>query len=315
MSFLTQLSLKKASVTLLIAIALVAGGIYAALRMNQELTPDIDFPLVTVITSQPGAGPQDISSGVTEPLEAAMANVTGLRSLQSLSGEGFSVVIAQFDFGHDMKAAEQEISRAVTGARLPLGATAPQVTRLNLNQALPVVELSLAGDMSAGELQRIAQAELLPRLKAIEGVQAVEVIGGTTQQVDVVIDPARMRPLGITAQQVAGVLGASNVSIPSGVVDAGGVLFPVRTVSQVASLAGIEDLVVGVTTADGQPGPVQLKDVARVQVTQMPAGGIARVNGKPSLLVVVTKAQQANTVKVARAAHRVHDEVQAKLAG
>lgn len=321
MSYLTQLSLKKASVTLLIAIALVAGGIYAMLKINQELTPDIDFPMITVITTQPGAGPQDVANEVSAPLEAAMANVSSLKSLQSVSADNFSIIIAQYDFGHDMKAAEQEISRAVSTARLPADAGAPQVTRINLNQSIPVVQLSLAGNMDAGELQRIAQQEMVPRIKAIPGVQAVDLTGGVTRQVDIVLDPAKMREAKVTTQQIAGVLKANNVSIPSGAIGADGVVLPVRTVSQLASLAEIGGLVVGFqpgTTTPGQaegqlPQPVLLKDIAKVQVSPSPAGGVYRSNGQPAVGISVTKSQEGNTVRVANAVQAIARDVQAKL--
>ena len=308
MSFLTEISLKKASVTLLVAIALVAAGIYAALSINQELMPDIDFPLVTVVTAQPGGSPEDIAAEITAPLEGAVASVAGIKSLQSVSAENFSILIAQWDYGYDMKAAADEVSNAVNGVSLPPGATRPDVTRLNLNEFLPVVQLSLSGDMSTAELERVARTSLVPRIDGISGVHAVDIIGGTGQQLEVVLDTGRMNELGLTTQQVSGVLQASNISIPAGTVGTDTGVLPLRTISQLESLEEIEKLFVGLDTTGDVPAPIALKDIATVQIAKQTASGVSRINGLPSVGVTVSKMQGANTVRVANA---IMEEVEA----
>ena len=314
MVFLTQQSLQKASVTLLIALALVAGGIYAALNINQELTPDADFPIITVVTTNPGASPQDIADMVAAPLEAAIANVADLQSLQSISAESVAIIVAQFDFGDDMKAAEQAITQNLARASLPAGAGRPQVTRFNFNQTLPVVQLSLGGDLDAGELEQIARQELVPRLRAVDGVRAVDVVGGVNQQINVLFEPDKIREFGLTVQQVVGLLRANNVSIPSGAVQANGAFLPVRTVSELTSLADLRNLTVGLQRAEGQPPrPIRLQDIATVDVGASPAATISRTNGKPSVGLAVTKTQQGNTVAVANAVAEIVTDVQAQL--
>jgi HAE1 family hydrophobic/amphiphilic exporter-1 len=312
--FLTEQALQKASVTLLIAIALVIGGVYAALNINQELIPDVDFPLITVVAASPGASPQDVAETVSGPLEAAIANVPGLQSLQSISAESVAIIIAQFDFGHDMKAAERDISQSTAGARLPSDVARPQVTRININQTIPVIQLSLGGDLDPGELEAIAQQELVPRIRAIDGVQAVDVIGGASRQINVLLDLEQLRALAITVQQVSGVLRANNISIPSGAIRANGALLPIRTVSELTSLAAIENLIVGIQRTEGQPPrPVRLQDIGTVELGPSPAASISRTNGKPSVGIAVTKTQQGNTVAVADAVRVVGADVQAKL--
>jgi len=313
LTFLTEISLKKASVTLLIAIALVAGGVYAALNINQELMPDINLPLITVITVQPGAAPQDIAADVTAPVEGAIASTPRLKELSSVSAENMSVVIAQFDFSADMEAAEQEVSRALNAVTLSADAGSPRVTRLNINQMLPVVQFSLSSKTGAGtaELERIARTALVPRIQSIDGVQSVDVIGGVGKQIDIVLDMARITELKLSTVQIAGVLQANNVSIPSGAIGTDEGFLPLRTVSQLTSLEDVQNLVVGFdTTGEGLPAPVKLEDVAAVGVTESPASGLSRTNGKPSVSVVVTKTQDGNTVKVANTALEQVAEVQ-----
>ncbi len=318
MTILTDLALRRPAVTLLLAVALLLGGGAAALQLNQELTPDLSFPFITVVTLQPGADAVDVAEGVTKPVESALASVAGLRSVQSTSTDGLSIVATQFDFGHDMRAAEQDIARLVANVRLPQGATAPQVSRIDLNQALPIVQLSLSGPAGLEEADRVARQELLPKLKAIDGVQSAEVTGGLARRIDVVLDPSRMRQAGIGVQQVTGALLASNVSIPAGSLPGPDGLISVRVIGQLTAVEQIGDLVVGArgaapaTPAPGGPGVpgapspaagtaqlVRLRDVASARVVSVPSGGISRTNGEPGIAIAVFKSQGANTVSVA----------------
>ncbi len=313
MYWLTQQSVKRVSVTLLIAVALVAGGVYSALNISQELTPDIDFPLVTVITVRPGASPQDVADSVGAPLEAAISNVVGLQTLQSISAESVSILVAQFAFGDDMKVAEEEIRRSVANADLPADAGQPDVTRLNINQILPVIHLTVGGDLPTAELEAIARRDLATPIRAIDGVQSVDVIGGVTRQITVDLDLRKMAELGITSQQVGGVLRANNVSIPSGAVGVDGQALPFRTITQLSSLEDIRALIVGFATAEGhQPQPVALREIASVELTPSPIATISRTNGKPSVGLAVTKIQGANSVSIAGAVKDLAKLAQAK---
>ncbi len=218
MTFLTDFALRRSAVTILLALVLIGGGVAAALSLNQELTPDLDFPILTVITTQPGAVAVDVDQQITLAVAAAVASVGNLRSTQSTSSDGLSLVIAQFDFGQDMREAEREVGSAVAGLRLPQGAGQPLVSRFNFNQALPVVELSLSGSASLAEIDRFARQDLAPKLSGVAGIASVDVSGGATRQVDVVLDTEQLRAAGLTTQQIVGALQASNVSLPAGTV-------------------------------------------------------------------------------------------------
>ena len=309
MTFLTDLALRRSGLTLVLAVALVGGGVLAALSLNQELTPDLDFPILTVITAQPGADVVDVDAQITGPVAAAIASVGSVRSTQATSRDGLSLVIAQFDFGDDMREAEREVSRAVAGLRLPQGVGQPTVSRFDFNQTLPVVQISLSGAASLAEIDRFARDDLAPKLRAISGVASADVSGGATRQVDVVLDATRVREAGLTTQQIIGALQASNVSLPAGSVPSAGGVVPARVSGQLASVSAFEDLVVGVrapTAAQPVPAPIRLRDVATVAVTEGNSGSISRTNGRPSVTIALSKTQGANTVTVV---DRVRDAV------
>jgi hydrophobic/amphiphilic exporter-1 (mainly G- bacteria), HAE1 family len=295
-----ELSLKRASVTLLIALALVAGGVYATLSINQELTPDLEFPLVTIITQVPGSAAEDVAEQVTIPLESSIANVTGLRSLNTVSSDNVSIMVAQFDFGHDMLQAEQQISSGVSAAAISDESGTPNVSRLNLNQTLPVVQFSLSGDMEVPELERIALQQIEPELRTINGVQNVDVLGGLNRQLLIRFDPDVMRERGITPDQISGILQANNISVPAGDIGAADESRSVRVDSRFQTIEQIESLIVGVDDSNEEaPVPVQLSEVATVATEDTPAGSISRTNGLPSVGIAVTKTQDGNTANVA----------------
>jgi hydrophobic/amphiphilic exporter-1 (mainly G- bacteria), HAE1 family len=293
-----ELSLKRASVTLLIAFALVGGGVFAMLNINQELTPDLEFPIVTVITQAPGAAAEDVANDVTIPLETAVGSVQGLRSLNTVSADNVSIMVAQFDFDEDMMRAEQSISSAVSGVSLDDTAGTPSVSRLNLNQTLPVVQASLSGDLEIPELERIALQQLEPELRSINGVQNVDVLGGLSRQLSIRFDPEQLSAAGISPEQISNILQANNISAPAGDIGEGSESRPVRIDSGFRTIEEIESLIIGATDPD-PPHIVRLGDVATVEAEDMPAGSISRTNGLPSVGIAVTKTQDGNTVDVA----------------
>lgn len=312
MSRFIELSLKRASVTLLIAFALVGGGLFAMLNINQELTPDLEFPIVTVITQAPGAAAEDVANEVTVPLESAIGSVTGLRTLNTVSSDNVSIMVAQFDFDHDMMQAEQQILSAVTGSSLGDVAGTPSVSRLNLNQTLPVVQFSLSGDLEIPELERIALEQIEPEIRSINDVQNVDVLGGLTRQLVIRFDPEQLAEAGIPPDQISGILQANNLSAPVGAVGEGGESLPVRVDSGFRTIEEIESLIIGATHPD-PPHIVRLGDVATVEAEDIPAGSISRTNGLPSVGIAVTKTQDGNTVDVANSVIDRLDQLESSL--
>jgi hydrophobic/amphiphilic exporter-1 (mainly G- bacteria), HAE1 family len=309
-----ELSLKRASVTLLIAVALVAGGVYATLNINQELTPDLEFPIITIITQAPGAAAEDVAEQVTIPLETGVAGTNGLRNLNTVSADNVSIMVAQFDFGHDMLQAEQQISSGVAGAQISDNAGTPNVSRLNLNQTLPVVQFSLSGDLEIPELERIALQQIEPEIRTITDVQNVDVLGGLERRLLIRFDPETMRERGITADQISGILEANNISLPAGDVGTAGESQSVRVDSRFETIEEIESLIVGVDDSDEEmPISVQLSDVATVETEDTPAGSISRTNGLPSVGIAVTKTQDGNTVDVSTQVVETLEEIEGNL--
>ncbi len=300
---ITRLALGRPAVIFLITLLVILGGVFAIFRLKTELFPDIDLPVVTVATTYPGASPDAILEDVTIPVEDAVAGVSDLKRLHSISTENLSVLIAEFDYGTDMEKVEQEIAASVTNVVLPSGAKQPTVDRIDLAD-FPIIFFSLLGERDVSELETIARSDVLPAVEQVDGVARVSIEGVAAQQVWVTLDPQQLAQYGLTTQQVVKTLQENNVSQPSGIIfDSEGRVLPVRTTSRYTSLEDVSNLAVASSEATS---PVLLGDIGQVQMATDPFASISRTNGEPSLAISVVKETDANTVEVANA---VKDEI------
>ena len=140
MHLITALAIKKRTITLLAVVLLLVGGVFTYNSLQVELFPEIEFPLVAVVTSYPSVDPEGVVEDVTSPIERAISGTPGLESIQSTSLEGNSIVLANFRFGTDMANAESNIESAVNGLSFPSGVNEPTVGRFSPEQA-PVIQL------------------------------------------------------------------------------------------------------------------------------------------------------------------------------
>ena len=287
---------------MLAVVLLLAGGVFAYNSLQVELFPEIEFPLVAVTTSYPSVDPEGVVQGVTAPIERAISGAEGLESVQSTSFEGNSIVLATFKFGTDMANAESVIQSAIDGLDFPGGVEKPTVGRFDPDQ-FPVLQFSVVSDEGVDVLAPLVQSRILPELFDIDGIMQVQVSGETQRQVQVFVDPDRLRANGIALPQVAAALSENNVTLPAGLIFGAGKSVPVKTVHTLGSVEDIRNLVVGSSPS----GPVSLADVADVALTGGTPTSISRANGKPAISVSVVKDAEANTIEVTEAVRAALD--------
>ena len=282
MSWLTKIALKKRWLTFLIVALVVLASIWATVTIKQELIPDIELPMTSVVTIYPQAPPEEVMSQVTVPIEDAISGIGGLNHLISTSTEGSSFLFVQFEYGTDMDEVNGIISQNLSELALPPEVRSlpskmpqleenPQLFPININM-MPLVILSLGGDLSPDELRDMAINKIVPRLETIEGVYHVGVEGGSRENVLVNPDPEKMSEHGISVAQVAAVLATQ----------------------QYNSLDEIKNTAMGTDA-------LTLKDVAEIRLGPPPGTALSRTNGKPSVSIMVMKDAEANTVEVANA--------------
>jgi HAE1 family hydrophobic/amphiphilic exporter-1 len=335
---LSQLAVSKRSVTLLLAGALFIAGISAWGTLKQELLPDIEFPVITVIAPYPGAGSQDVADKVAVPIERAISGVARLDTVQSTSANSIALVIAQFEYGTDVKEALAAIEEGIADAGLPEGVKTT-ASALNIN-ASPVMIASIGATTEDGleAAAEIARTEIVPEIAAIEGVSRADVTGGLETRLTITLDPDDLAEAGVSVAQITGVLTANNVTFPSGQLSDGGTKIPVSTIGTLTSKEAIEDMVVGFSTpaaappvavdpnaspapapsdptAPAAPTPITIGDLGTVELVDVATTGFARTNGNPSLSLSVTKTSDANTVLVANEVQAKLDEIAARHPG
>jgi multidrug efflux pump subunit AcrB len=244
--------LKNRSVVFLAAVILIASGVYATTRLNQELLPEIDFPIVTVSTPVPGAGPDLVDEQVTQPVEAAVDDVEGIESIQSTSSAGFSVVLIEFSLDTDTEEAEAELNSALDGITLPQQAEEPEVQTQSASE-FPIMNVSLsAEDGELSNLTNYARDEAVPLIEDVEGVASADLVGGAERRIEVELDPRRLEETGLSADAVVGAIsGAAGVNTPVGEVEIDGLSSPVRTTSGLADAEALAELPVGVAGGAG----------------------------------------------------------------
>ncbi len=282
MSWLTKIALKKRWLTFLIVALVTGASIWATVTLKMELIPNIEFPVTSVVTVYPQAKPEEVMNKVTVPIEGAISDIGGLKHLITTSTDGTSFAFVLFDYGTDMDGVNSIIEQNLRKldlpaevrdlpAQMPQLETNPQLYAIDINM-MPVVVLSLSGDLPPDQLQEIAITKLMPRLETIDGVYHVGVEGGSKEKVLVTLDPKKMNAFDISMSRVAGVLATQEYN----------------------SLNQIENTIVGT-------GDVLLRDVAGVDLGPPPGTAISRTNGNPSVSIMVMKDAEANTVSVANA--------------
>ena len=247
MQTIVRWCLKNRSVVFLAAAILIASGIYATTGLNQELLPNIEFPIITVSTPVPGAGPDVVDEQVTQPVESAVEGIEGIESLQATSASGFSVLVVEFGLDVDTGEAEREINSQLSGVSLPEQAGTPEVNRQTASE-FPIMNVSLSA--KDGDLARVtdyAEDEAIPLIEDVDGVSSADLVGGSEKQFRIKFDPKKLKDTGIPAEAVIGAISGSNVNTPVGDVRIGDLSTPIRTTSELTTVDELRDLPVGVS--------------------------------------------------------------------
>lgn len=293
-------------VAIVLLVALIGiGGIYSTTKFKQEQLPEFVIPGIIVSTVYPGAAPNEVLELVTMPLEQKLRNLEGVKNVYSQSANNVSMIQLEFSDNDDMKRRQEEVRQALAGMALPEGVLQPEVMYFSTTST-PIMYTSISGaeGVSERELHDIVNEQLLPKLKAVEGVSEVQVIGlEDSSSWYVHLDGGKMAEHGLTYEQLVGLIQASNVSIPLGQTVMGDELLPVfvqgdlRSVEQLEQLSLLPD------------GSVRLRDVASITQGKK-TGVISLTNGKPSITLNIVKSGAANTVEVADEVLRIYEEAE-----
>ncbi len=276
--------------------ALVLLGIVSFIGMKVQQQPDIEFPVVIVTISQPGAAPTEIETQITQKVEAAVRAISGVETISSTASEGSSQTLIEFALGEDVNAAVNEVKNAVdqTRSALPDGILEPQIEKASTSSD-PIAYFAVqADDMTLEQLSWFIDDTVAKRLLGIEGMATVERLGGVDREILVTLDPARMQSLGVTASQVNLALRASNLNAAGGKAEVGGSRQSVRVLGNAKTAYDLSQTDVGL----GLGRSVKLADIASVTDSYGEITSIAKFNGKPVATFSIARARGASDVSV-----------------
>jgi HAE1 family hydrophobic/amphiphilic exporter-1 len=214
---LSDVAIRRPVFTAMLSFVLIVLGLLSLGRLGTELYPPVNFPFLTVLTVYPGAGPEDIERDVTKPLEDAVSSISGLDDVRSFTRSDSMFMVLKFGMGTDVETATNAVRDKIGGVKgkLPDGAEDPVIQQLDIG-ALPVLVAVVSTPAGVNETREKVDERLRPLLEQIEGVGAVNVLGGQDREIHVNLDLDRLRALGVSPSQVAQRLGIENLSVPVG---------------------------------------------------------------------------------------------------
>ncbi|HPI77603.1 MAG TPA: efflux RND transporter permease subunit, partial [bacterium] len=282
--------------TLMCIMAVMALGMVSLPRLPIDFLPNIERNMISVNTSYSGAGPQEIERLITEPMERAMSTINNVTKVSSTSKEGSSSVRIEFAWGTNMDAAMNDVRDKVGQAKrvLPDDADEPTVFKFDTSM-IPVMTLTVTGDMSAVDLKEYVENELRYRFEQIPGVAAVDVSGGETREIKVDVNAARLASLGLPVDTVVAAIKRENRDVPGGYVEEGDNEFLVRGKGEFLDVHDIGNVIVSNKGA----APVYVRDVANVYESVVEKRSDTRLMGRQGVLMTIRKQSGENTVKVA----------------
>jgi HAE1 family hydrophobic/amphiphilic exporter-1 len=294
---ITDLSIKRPIAIGSVFLAIIVFGFVALTKLKIDLFPNISLPMMVVFSSYPGAGPEEIETELTEPLEKTLGTVSHLEKITSSSSENAVMIMLQFNWGTDLDAAANDVRDNIgfIQSYLPEDATTPMIFKFDISMQ-PVVMYYIAGNIDPRELNTIAE-DIADRLQRIGGVAASFAGGENQEEVQIIVDPLKLAGTGITTDQINSILQAQNLNYPLGSVEAGTKVYTLRLIGQYGDLDEIRKTVVG----NGKGVPILLGQVAEIVSRPAKATSVSRVNGITSMFGMVQKRPDANTVAVSNA--------------
>ena len=335
MHIFTVLSLKNRALIALVTIVAAVFGFLGVNSLKQELMPSVEFPVIAVMTTYPGASPEVVNNDVSDPIETALRGVPQLETTTATSSTGMSMVIAQFEYGVDIAATEQKVERAVSRISQMMPETADSQVVSGGIDDLPVIQIAVTppAGTDVEETGRLIDRVVVPAIGDLDGVREAQLSGARGERVTIAPNADKLAEYGLTQQSITDALQQNGVLIAGGTVEDGDGTLAVQLGSTLTSAEDIAELPMAVSQQDfmayqqalleapmtletpDAPEARTIGEVADVTLEANPITGYSRVNGEPALTIAVTKTSQANTVEVSHVVQQEIDNISKQLGG
>jgi len=310
MQKLAEICVRRPVFATMLILSITVVGLFSFRSLGVDLFPKIDLPTITVTVVNPGASPQEVETEITDKVEGAVNTISGIDELRSTSVEGVSQVFINFVLEKNADVAAEEVRNKVDLIvnDLPETAEVPIVQKLDTD-ATPVLRIAVSAPRSLREVTDIADKQIKRLIEPISGVGNVEIVGGRQREIEVWVDPDKMRAYNVSAADVANSVKLQNMELPGGRVEQGQKEMTVRTMGRIPDPAQFNNLVV----ANRGPYAVKVSDIGYVEDGAEEQRTEARLNGQPAVTLVISKQSGQNTVAVADAVKERLEELKSTL--
>lgn len=300
---------QKTLVVMLVGLALVF-GISAYQHMPRNVYPEITIPVFTIVTENEAMAPEEIEMMITRPMESSMNGLPGVRRIRSQTTQGLSSVVVEFEIETEFWRARQFVTERMSqvAPQLPMGTEPPTLSSATTRLA-EVYELAIEGDLPLTELREIAEWQVRYNLLTVPGVAEVLNTGGMTRQYRVTLDPDRIRAYGVRLSEVEDAVKSGNENASGGFISTGPTEYTVRGIGRLSSIEDIRNIVL----SERGGVPLFLKDVADIADGTAIRRGIASKNGKETVVALVIKQPNADTVAVVDGVEKAIRDMRATL--
>jgi hydrophobe/amphiphile efflux-1 (HAE1) family protein len=308
---LADVSIDRPVFITMVTLGVLVLGALSLSRLGVDLFPDVSFPIVTIVTPYPGAGPEEVENQVTRPIEEAVSAINGVDQVTSESRDGVSQVLIQFKVEADIQQAASDVRDHVAAIRgtLPTGVLDPNITRVDPT-AIPILTYAVSGTSGSLATRQYVDDVVAPALERLDGVGSVTVSGGDVREIQVDVDQAKMDERGLTVSQIAQALQAQSFDLPGGHLDAGAKEIDLKAVGTFQKPQDIAQVVL-VARPDGSQ--IRVGDVATVVDGVAEERSLTRVNGVDAVTFDVQKRGGTNTVAVVDQVESALDELRPQL--
>ncbi|WAA13871.1 efflux RND transporter permease subunit [Fervidibacillus halotolerans] len=302
---ISNFSIKRPVFTLVTMLLVIILGVVSFTRIPLKLIPEINPPVAVVVTSYPGAGPQEVLDKVSKPLEQNLSTVPGLNNITSTSQEGASLILMEFSWDTDVDEIQTDVMQRIDQTSLPDDAGNPRYLKFDPSQ-FPIIQLSLRGEEDEDELQKLA-SDLETELSRVEGIASVSVYGSPIKDVFVSLDQEKLKEYRLTQDDIVNVIAANDISLPGETVISGEKQLTTRVISTIDSIDTLKALVITKNPMSGED--ITIADVADVQIEKRDQQTITRTNETPSVILSILQKSDSNTVQVSNAFKNTLDDL------
>jgi len=301
---LISISIRRPVLTLVIVILAVLLGLSGMKGMGVALLPQIEVPFVSVRTEYEGAGPEDIETLVSKPIEDAISQIQGVRRIESTSLEGMSYVFVEFDSDVNLADAALDVANRVRTVNLPEDTEDPVVRKFDVN-ARSFMGIVFNTTLPPQRAKDILEDRVQMQLSQVVDVAEVSLYGGLTREIQVELDPVALGSLGLSIRQVTNILKSANYSSPSGRISLGDQESILRVVGESATVRELEELQIPLSGGVS----VRLADIAAVTDGTAEVRRIARYMGKDSFILSIRSIPDGNVVQASRGVKEMLDRI------